>query len=156
MYDDLGESQNIPLIPDMWSFMDTFPPSSTPPPPPPGGTLIEWVRRRLFLGRRRQWHPTPVLLPGNSHGRRSLVGCSPWGRRVGHDWSDLAAAAAFLGKITDDNLQLGPNSRLPGSQESLGGTLWSLEILGDVCIRSWLQVMEAHINIAFVKGDFII
>ena len=30
--------------------------------------------------RRRQWHPTPVLLPGKSHGRRSLVGCSPWGR----------------------------------------------------------------------------
>ena len=29
---------------------------------------------------RRQWHPTPVLLPGQSHGRRSLVGCSPWGR----------------------------------------------------------------------------
>ena len=29
--------------------------------------------------RRRQWHPTPVLLPGNSHGWRSLVGCSPWG-----------------------------------------------------------------------------
>ena len=34
---------------------------------------------RLKL-RRRQWHPTPVLLPGKSHGRRSLVGCSPWGR----------------------------------------------------------------------------
>ena len=30
--------------------------------------------------RRRQWQPTPVLLPGKSHGRRSLVGCSPWGR----------------------------------------------------------------------------
>ena len=29
--------------------------------------------------RRRQWQPTPVLLPGKSHGRRSLVGCSPWG-----------------------------------------------------------------------------
>ena len=29
---------------------------------------------------RRQWHPTPVLLPGKSHGWRSLVGCSPWGR----------------------------------------------------------------------------
>ena len=27
---------------------------------------------------RRQWQHTPVLLPGNSHGRRSLVGCSPW------------------------------------------------------------------------------
>ena len=29
---------------------------------------------------RRQWHPTPVLLPGKSHGWRSLVCCSPWGR----------------------------------------------------------------------------
>ena len=29
---------------------------------------------------RRQWHPTPVLLPGKSHGWRSLVGCSPWAR----------------------------------------------------------------------------
>ena len=35
---------------------------------------------------RRRWHPTPVLLPGKSHGWRSLVGCSPWGRWVGHDW----------------------------------------------------------------------
>ena len=30
---------------------------------------------------RRRWHPTPVFLPGKSHGRRSLVGCSPWGRK---------------------------------------------------------------------------
>ena len=29
--------------------------------------------------RRRQWQPTPGLLPGKSHGRRNLVGCSPWG-----------------------------------------------------------------------------
>ena len=29
---------------------------------------------------RGQWHPTPVLLPGKSHGWRSLVGYSPWGR----------------------------------------------------------------------------
>ena len=29
---------------------------------------------------RRQWHPTPVLVPGKSHGQRSLVGCRPWGR----------------------------------------------------------------------------
>ncbi|CAI9179223.1 unnamed protein product [Rangifer tarandus platyrhynchus] len=28
----------------------------------------------------RQWHPTPILLPGKFHGQRSLVGCSPWGR----------------------------------------------------------------------------
>ena len=85
-------------------------------------------------------HPTPALLPGKSHGQRSLVGCSPWGgtrlsdfafifyfhalekemathcsvlawripgtgepgglpylgsHRVGHNWCDLAAAAAY-------------------------------------------------------------
>ena len=33
-----------------------------------------------FLAWRRQWQPTPVLLLGKSHGRRSLVGCSPWGQ----------------------------------------------------------------------------
>ena len=32
-----------------------------------------------YVSWRRQWQPTPVLLPGKSHGRRSLVGYSPWG-----------------------------------------------------------------------------
>ena len=30
---------------------------------------------------RRKWQPTPVLLPGQFHGQRSLVGYSPWGRK---------------------------------------------------------------------------
>ena len=34
------------------------------------------IKAILYL-RRKQWHPTPVLLPGKSHGWRSLVGCSP-------------------------------------------------------------------------------
>ena len=44
---------------------------------------ISYVYIYLYLYisiQRRQWHPTPVLLPGQSHGRRSLVGCGPWGR----------------------------------------------------------------------------
>ena len=49
-------------------------PLSSPSPPArnvlPSPLLLSW---------RRQWHPTPVLLPGKSHGWRSLVGCSPWG-----------------------------------------------------------------------------
>jgi len=40
---------------------------------------------------RRQWHPTPVLLPGKSHGRRSLVGYSPWG----HEESDTTKRLPF-------------------------------------------------------------
>ena len=40
----------------------------------------QWKQcQTLFWGLQRQWHPTPVLLPGKSHGQRSLVGCSPWG-----------------------------------------------------------------------------
>ena len=35
-----------------------------------------------MIFRRRQWHPTPVLLPGKSHGQRSLVGCSPWVAKI--------------------------------------------------------------------------
>ena len=38
------------------------------------------IGQAVAMRRRRRWHPTPVLLPGKSHGRRSLVGCSPWGR----------------------------------------------------------------------------
>ena len=38
-----------------------------------------WTVGLNLAGWRRQWHPTPVLLPGKSHGWRSLVGCSPWG-----------------------------------------------------------------------------
>ena len=37
------------------------------------------------------WHPTPVLLPGKSHGQRSLVGCSPWG----HEESDTTERLHF-------------------------------------------------------------
>ena len=37
------------------------------------------VESLINLRAPRQWQPTPVLLPGKSHGWRSLVGCSPWG-----------------------------------------------------------------------------
>ena len=39
--------------------------------------ILFWSRKKA---QRRQWHPTPVLLPGKSHGGRSLICCSPWGR----------------------------------------------------------------------------
>ena len=47
------------------------------------GSLYSFLRKCLQRTQawiwRRQWHPTPVLLPGKSHGWRGLVGCSPWG-----------------------------------------------------------------------------
>ena len=40
--------------------------------------------------------PTPVLLPGKFHGQGSLVGCSPWGREVGHDWATSLSLFTFM------------------------------------------------------------
>ena len=61
----------------------------------PGGSVVKnlptnagevgstWVRKIPW---RRKWQPTPVVLPGESHGQRSLKGYSPWGcKRVRHD-----------------------------------------------------------------------
>ena len=46
-----------------------------------GRQRMRWLDGITYsMDQRRQWHPTPVLLPGKSHGWRSLVGCSPWGR----------------------------------------------------------------------------
>ena len=45
-------------------------------------TALGWPKHHYIetlSNRRRQWHPTPVLLPGISHGWRSPIGCSPWG-----------------------------------------------------------------------------
>ena len=48
------------------------------------GSPGSWVRKIPW---RREWQHTPVFLPGKSHGQRSLVGCSPWGCRLGPDWA---------------------------------------------------------------------
>ena len=45
---------------------------------------------------RRQWHPTPVFLPGKSHGWRSLVSCSPWDRWVRHNWATSLSFFTFM------------------------------------------------------------
>ena len=48
----------------------------------PDGTSVKNPKFDLWVGKipwRRAWQPTPVLLPGESHGQRSLWGYSPWG-----------------------------------------------------------------------------
>ena len=45
-----------------------------------GPQNLKYLHGSKVISWRRQWHPTPVLLPGKSYEQRSLVGCSPWGR----------------------------------------------------------------------------
>ena len=62
---------------------------------------------------RRQWRPFPVFLPGEFHGQRSLVGHSPWSRRVGHDWSNSACMPLFaVGFITADSKLQSPTAEV--------------------------------------------
>ena len=46
--------------------------------------------------RRRQWHPTPALLPGESHGWRSLVGCYMGSLQVRHNWTTSLSFFIFM------------------------------------------------------------
>ena len=79
----------------------------------------------FFLYWRRQWHPTPVLLPGKSHGWRSLVGCSPWGRS---EW-DMTERLHFHFSLTCIGEEWQPTPvLLPGEPQGrrslVGCSLW--------------------------------
>ena len=60
---------------------------------------FEKSQRRLsdfsFTHWRRQWQPTPVFLPRESHGRRSLVGYCPWGRKESETTEQLHLLLSF-------------------------------------------------------------
>ena len=66
--------------------------------------------------------PTPVLLPGKSHGRRSLVGCSPWGREESHmtEWLHFHFSLSCTGEGNGNPLQC---SCLENPRD--GGTWWA-------------------------------
>ena len=61
----------------------------------------------MYGCRRRQWHSTPVLLPGKSHGRRNLEGCSPWGREESDTTERLPLhfSLSCIGEGNDNPLQ---------------------------------------------------
>ena len=62
MLNNSGESEQPCLVPNLRENAFSFSPL------------------RIMFAVGLSWHPTPVLLPGKSHGRRGLVGCSPWSR----------------------------------------------------------------------------
>ena len=72
---------------------------------------------------KRTWQPTPVFLPGESRGQRSLVGCCPWGRTVGHDSSNFAFMHALEKEMATHSSILAwriPWTKEPGGLPSMG------------------------------------
>ena len=61
-----------------------------------------WVRKSPW---RRKWRPTPVLLPRESHGQRSLAGYSPWGCKESGTTEQLTLSPPKTGTKQSDKLR---------------------------------------------------
>ena len=94
----------------------------------------------VMLGQRRQWHPTPVLLLGKSHGWRSLVGCSPWGHEESDTYgvTSLSLSLSCIGEGNGNPLQ---RSCLENPRD--GGAWWAA-VHG--VMKSWTLTERLHFH----------
>ena len=97
---------------------------------------------------RRQWHPTPVLLPGKYHGWRSLVGCSPWGcwELDMTQWLHFHFSLSCTGEGNGNQLQC---SCLENPRD--GGAWWAA-----VCevAQSWTRLKQLSCSSSSMANNF--
>ena len=89
--------------------------------------------------RRRQRHPTPVLLPGKSHGRRSLVGCSP----RGHKELDTTEQLHFYFSLSCMGEGNGNPLQCSCLENPRDGGAWWAAVYGVAQSRTWLQWLSS-------------
>ena len=109
----------------------------------------EVARTKRIWESLRQWHPTPVLLPGKSHGRRSLVGCSSWC----HELSDTTERLHFhfslscIGKGNGNPLQC---SCLENPRDNRA---WWAAVSGVAQSQTWLKRLSSSLSrVGSVQG----
>ena len=95
--------------------------------------------------RRRQWQPTPVLLPGKSHGRRSLVGCSPWGQEESDTTEQIHFHALEKEMATHSSVLAW---RIPGTVEP-----WWAAICGVAQSQTQLKQLSSSSSNQELKGE---
>ena len=103
--------------------------------------FIPWVGKIPW---RRKWQATPVFLPGKSHGGRSLVGYSPRGHRVGHDWATSFSLSLLLGRQAMTNLDSVLKSRdiiLPAKVHIVKAMVFPVVMYG---CESWTIKKSEH------------
>ena len=103
---------------------------------------IKHLERANAYPQRRQWQLTPVLLPGKSHGRRGLVGCSPWGRQESDTTKQLHFhfSLSFIGEGNGNPLQC---SCLENPRD--GGAWWAA-VYGVAQSRTQLKRLSSSSN----------
>ena len=92
-----------------------------------------------ILGRRRRWLPTPVLLPGKSHGWRSLVGCSPWR----HYKSDMTERLYFHFSLSCIEKGNGNPLQCSCLENSRDGGAWWADVYGVEQSRTQLKLLSS-------------
>ena len=100
----------------------------------------QWkLRDSSSVWQRRQWQPTSVLLPGESYGWRSLVGCSPWGREE----SDMTERLHFHFSLSC--LGEGNGNRLQCSclENHMDGGAWWAAVYGVTQSRTQLKRLSS-------------
>ena len=101
--------------------------------------LSPWVRKIPW---RRKWQPTPVLLPGKSHGWRSLVGC----RRGGHKESDTTERLHFHFLISYIGEGNGNPLQCSCLENPRDGEAWWAAIYGVAQSRTRLKRLSSSSN----------
>ena len=95
---------------------------------------------------RRQWHPTPVLLPGRSHGRRGLMGYSPWGLEESDttEWLHFHFSLSCIGEGNGNPLQC---SCLENPRD--GGAWWAAVcgVAQSLTRLKWLSSSSSRITV---------
>ena len=100
--------------------------------------LVPRLVKRVLDGR-RQWHSTPVLLPGKSHGRRRLVGCSPWG----HWESDMTERLHFHFSLSCIGEGNGNPLQCSCLENPRDGGAWWAAVYGVAQSRTWLKRLSS-------------
>ena len=102
--------------------------------------------------RRRQWHPTPVLLPEKSQGQRSLVSCSPWGRKESDTTERLHFHFSLL-RIGEGNGNPLQCSCLENPRD--GGAWWAA-VYGVAQSRTLLKGLSSSSSLCHINPVFLI
>ena len=103
-----------------------------------------------LLFQRRRWHHTPVLLPGKSHGWRSLVGCSPRGRKE----SDTTGRLHFHFSLSCIGEGNGSPLQCSCLENPRNGGAWWAAVCGVAQSRTRLKWLSSSSRLLFQKSQW--
>ena len=103
------------------------------------GLVFKWFPFWEFSLFDTPWHPTPVLLPGKSHGQKNLVGCSPWG----HKKSDTTERLHFHFSLSCIGEGNGNPLQCSCLENPRDGRAWWAAIYGLAQSQTWLKRLSS-------------